>query len=99
MEHLRYAFSSLRQFNSINSENTSANLFVPIDLQEALQRVALWKDLGEVFEVGQEFGFSVGTIANILILHGAYFRLVTETNVLRAELRFIDALLGSCPVI
>ena len=92
MEFLHYAFSLLKQFNSINSEKTSTGLFVPNDFQKVLQKMALWENLGEVFEVGEEHGFCETTVANILILHGAYFRLLSDSNVSRAQLRFVDSL-------
>ena len=92
MNLLEHAFSLLRKFSSDNAEISSSGLIIPLDLQKVFQEVALWEDLREVFAVGGRYGFAPVSIVNILILHGAYFRLITELDFSRGRFRLIDSL-------
>ena len=95
MDSLERAFLLLHKFASDNAEASSPGLVVPSDLQKVFQEVALHKDLKEVFDAGARFGFAPASVTNILILHGAYFRLISELGMPRGANRLVDSLYHS----
>ena len=86
------AFLIWARFITINARIENQLVVIPKRLQPLFQRIALSADLAEVFRVGKEIGFAEHSIVGIIVLHGGYFRLINETNLIPAQMRYIDSL-------
>ena len=91
-EEITSAFSLWRQFINSNRDNPNPGLIVFHDLAKRFQMLAIKADLNEVFEIGRSYGFAPVSIINILVLHGAYFRLLQARILNRGNCRFLDSL-------
>ena len=91
-ERITNAFSLWRQFINSNRDNPNPGLIVFHDLTKRFQVLAIEADLNEVFEIGRSYGFAPVSIINILVLHGAYFRLLQAGILNRGNCRFLDSL-------
>ena len=91
-EEIKSAFSLWRQFINSNRDNPNPGLIMLHDLAKRFQVLAIEADLNEVFEIGRSHGFAPVSIINILVLHGAYFRLLQVGILNRGNCRFLDSL-------
>lgn len=92
MNQIQQAFSIWRQYIDSNRDNPKPGLIIFHDLAKQFQKLAIEADLSEIFEVGRTNGFAPVSIINILILHGAYFRLLQAGIINRGISRFVDSL-------
>ena len=61
-------------------------------MAKKIQVLAIQAELNKVFEIGGSYGFAPVSIINILVLHGAYFRLLQVGILSRGNCRFLDSL-------
>jgi hypothetical protein len=92
MDQIQQAFSIWRKFIDSNRDNPKPGLIIFHDLAKQFQKLATEADLSEIFEIGIANGFAQVSIINILILHGAYFRLLQAGIINRGVSRFVDSL-------
>ena len=91
-KQIHYAFSLWRTYVDANSKNESPGLIIFDDLQRAFSSIALQEPIEEIYKVGKAYGFANGSITNIIILHGGYFRLIQSKMMNRNTVRFVDSL-------
>ncbi len=91
-DQIHKAFLLWRHFQEENISLKQPGLIYVEGLQKALSHIALYEPLQKIFEIGSEYGFSKSEVGNILLIHGAYFRLIKEGLLSRAQSRFIDSL-------
>jgi len=86
------AFLLWREFVDSNSSHDSQGLIIFPELQRAFSAILTDITLAEIFDVGIKYGFAPVSIINILVLHGAYPRLLQEGVLKRGSCRFLDSL-------
>ncbi len=96
MDHEQYihkAFQLWKAYIKLNEKNqTEDSIIIPDGFQRAFLEMAAEADLKDIFRIGNLNGFSYSEITNILIMHGAYFRLLKTGVITREDTRFIDSL-------
>jgi len=87
-----------RAFYLLQLRNQAVALNRPFD-SDALSEMALLfgrltqtANLSDIIQCGRAYGLAPAYVINIIILHGGYFRLISDGIISRAETRHVDSL-------
>lgn len=93
-KEIHFAFIHLTKFWEASQDCQAPGIVSPTsDLQKCFSNIVRCAPLNKIYEIAEEYSIPPGTVSNLIILHGGYFKLVSHGGLIdRAMVRYIDSL-------